>query len=184
MFSIFLLSWGLWTLGKNKTTTALQQNHMSKSSHYGLARSNSTAILQMVSMSLQLVIKQKTATVQSVAAVYPLSYWGGYLNFSTILLKNGYYCNRKRQNNDINSSLWNIKQRLWSMSLQCSKMPCCHYFFFTYHHFYTKNIIRFWNLNTQPVLHWSTHISQIFSSEFQAQTSLTPNINCSWSFLI
>jgi len=31
----------------------------------------STAILQMVSMSLQLVIKQKSATVQSVAAGYP-----------------------------------------------------------------------------------------------------------------
>jgi len=67
----FLLSWGLCTSGKNKTSTALQQNHVSKSSHYGLGHSNSTAILQMVSTSLQLVIKQKTATVQYVAAVYP-----------------------------------------------------------------------------------------------------------------
>lgn len=58
------------------------------------------------------------------------------------------------------------------MSLQWSTIPCCHYFFF-----HTKNNIRFSNLNKQPVLHWSTHISQIFSSEFQAQTSLTPNIN-------
>lgn len=51
------------------------------------------------------------------------------------------------------------------------------FLFFTYHHFHTKNNIQFSNLNIQPVLHWSTHISQIFSSEFQAQTSLTPNIN-------
>jgi len=63
------------------------------------------------------------------------------------------------------------------MSLQCSKIPCCYYFFFIYHHFYTKNIVWFWNLNTQPILHWSTYISHIFSSEFQAQTSLTPNTN-------
>jgi hypothetical protein len=73
MFSMFYYLGVFVLLGKIKTSTALQQNHISKSSHNGLAHSNSTALLQMVSMSLQFVIKQKTATVQSVAAVYPLS---------------------------------------------------------------------------------------------------------------
>jgi len=73
MFSTFYCLEAFVLLGKRKTSTALQQNHISKSSRYGLAHSNSTALLQIVSMSLQLVIKQKTATVQSVAAVYPLS---------------------------------------------------------------------------------------------------------------
>ena len=53
-----------------------------------------------------------------------VSYRDGYLNFSAWFMKNVLF-QQKKLNYGTNGILWKIKQRICSMSFECSTFPCC-----------------------------------------------------------